>query len=180
MFRLAIDDDLELRLFEERHGDELYALVERNRAHLREWMFWADQSREDVSEFIKSALRNFASGESVQSGIWYQGRMAGGIGLQMLARMFGKMEMGYWISEDLQGKGLVTRSCRALLGFAFDELKLNRVEIHVAIGNDRSTAIPERMGFTREGVLRGMGWRAGKHVDLIIYGMLASDWAKPG
>lgn len=176
MFKLTIDDDLELRLHEERHGDELYALIERNRAHLLEWMVWADEGREDVANFVKSALQDFATGESYQVGIWYQGKMAGSIGLQARNRMFNKMEMGYWISEDLQGNGLVTRSCRALLDFAFDEIKLNRLEIHVAVGNDRSAAIPERLGFTQEGVLRGMGWRAGKHVDLIIYGMLASEW----
>jgi ribosomal-protein-serine acetyltransferase len=78
--------------------------------------------------------------------------------------------------EELQGKGIVTRSCLTMMGFAFDELKLNRVEIHVAVGNDRSSAIPERLGFTREGILRKMGWHAGEHVDLVVYGMLAEEW----
>jgi ribosomal-protein-serine acetyltransferase len=140
-------------------------------------MAWADQGREENSEFVKRALHDVATGEAYEAGIWYQERLVGSIGLHARDSIFRKMEMGYWISEELQGKGIVTRSSLTMMGFAFDELKLNRVEIHVAVGNDRSSAIPERLGFTREGTLRKMGWHAaGEHADLVVYGMLAEEW----
>lgn len=176
MFRFVVGDEIELRLHEERHLDELYTLVERNRTYLKEWLPWADQGREDVSDFVKKALQDFATGEAYQIGIWYRDRLAGSMGLDAHNRMFCKMEIGYWISEELQGKGIVTRACWAMVSFAFAELKLNRVEIHVAVGNDRSCSIPERLGFTKEATLRKMGWHAGEHVDLVVYGMLAGEW----
>jgi ribosomal-protein-serine acetyltransferase len=176
MVRLVVGDEIAIRLHEQSNVEELYALIERNRSYLKEWMPWADQGSEESSEFVKRALQDFATGEACEAGIWYQERLVGSIGLHARNSMFRKMEMGYWISEESQGKGIVTRSCLTMMGFAFDELKLNRVEIQVAVGNDRSSAIPERLGFTREGTLRKMGWHAGEHVDLVVYGMLAEEW----
>lgn len=63
LFKLKIDDDLELRLLEERHAEELFALTDQNRAYLREWLPWLDNNRSlsDTKEFIKNALKQFAN-----------------------------------------------------------------------------------------------------------------------
>ncbi len=70
----------------------------------------------------------------------------------------------------------MTRACRALVDYAFAKLQLNRVEIRCATGNLRSQAIPERLGFTREGTLREGEWLYDHFVDLIVYSMLAREW----
>ena len=62
--------------------------------------------------------------------------------------------IGYWLAEDRQGRGTMTEAVRALTTHAFDVWRLNRVEIRVAVGNVRSAAVPRRLGFTEEGVLR--------------------------
>jgi ribosomal-protein-serine acetyltransferase len=100
MFRLVVGDDIEIRLHEESIVEELYALIERNRSYLKEWMAWADQGREESSEFVKRALQDVATGEAYEAGIWYQKRLVGSIGLHAHDSMFRKMEMGYWISEE--------------------------------------------------------------------------------
>ena len=178
VFRLSIGDNIELRLLEERHTDELFAVVDKNRAYLREWLPWLDatQTVEDERAFIRACLEKFAAGEGLATGIWYRGRMVGGIGLNAISQTDRRAAVGYWVSEELQGLGLVTRSCRALLSYAFDELKLNRVEIFVAPGNTRSHAIPQRLGFIREGTVRQMAWHYDHFLDLVLYGMLASEW----
>jgi ribosomal-protein-serine acetyltransferase len=61
--------------------------------------------------------------------------------------------------------------------YAFDQYHLNKVEILCATGNTRSRAIPERLGFTQEGIIR-QGERFHDHYnDLVVYGMLASEWS---
>ena len=178
MFRVPIGDDAELRLLEERHAEELFALVDRNRAYLREWLPWLDATKtlEDERAFIRACLETFAAGEGLAIGIWYLGTMAGGIGLNAISHTDRRAAIGYWVAEELQGRGLATRACRALLSYAFDERRLNRVEIFVAPGNTRSHAIPQRLGFTREGTVRQMAWHYDRFLDLVLYSMLADEW----
>ena len=80
--------------------------------------------------------------------------------------------LGYWLDASHQGKGIMTASCRAMINHAFKELDLHRVVIRCATENHRSRAIPERLGFTLEGVARQSEWLYDHFVDLAVYGML--------
>jgi ribosomal-protein-serine acetyltransferase len=80
-----------------------------------------------------------------------------------------RAEIGYWLGREFQGHGMVTDACRAVTRHALVELGLNRVEIRCATGNAKSKAIPLRLGFTLEGVLR--------QAELEVYSMLRSDFA---
>lgn len=177
---IRIDEDTELRIYEERHAQEVAELVDRNREYLRQWLPWVDSSRtvEDGRAFVKSSLLQFANNEGFQTGIWYQGRLAGGIGYHPINWASRKVEIGYWIGESFQGKGLVTKACRTLITYAFEELGLNKVEIRCATENIRSCAIPKRLGFTQEGILRDAEWLYDHFVDLVVYGMLAREWQR--
>ncbi len=86
------------------------------------------------------------------------------------------MEIGYWIASGFQGRGIVTDACRAVIDHAFEEWKLNRVEIHCATGNEKSCAIPKRLGFQLEGTEREAQLINGRYLDIEIYAMLARDW----
>ena len=180
ILNMRIDDDIELRLPEESHAQELFALIDANRAYLREWLPWVDHERsvEDTRAFIRGALQQSANNEGFQMGIWYKRQLAGVIGYHALDWADRKVEIGYWLAESFQGKGLMTKACRALVGYAFDELKLHRVEIHCATNNKRSCAIPERLGFQREGVMRDAEWLYDHFVDLVVYSMLEDEWQK--
>jgi ribosomal-protein-serine acetyltransferase len=90
------------------------------------------------------------------------------------------VSIGYWLAAPWQGKGIMTTACAALIDHAFKELKLHRVEIRCATGNARSRAIPERLGFVKEGVIRQGEWVNDRFLDLAVYGMLATDWAARG
>ncbi len=177
-FCMRIDNETELRLHEPRFAEEYYQLIDRNRQHLREWMPWLDdeQSVDDLRVFMKGTLLQFANNEGVQTGIWYQGQIVGALGIHGLDWIDRKGEIGYWLSADQQGKGLVTKACKTLIDFVFDEYNLNKVEIHCATGNHRSRAIPERLGFTQEGIKRQDQWLYDHYVDMVLYGILASDW----
>ena len=84
--------------------------------------------------------------------------------------------IGYWIEQRYQGKGIMTRCCESMLDYLFDELGLHRVTIQCGVANTRSCAIPERLGFTREGLIREGEWVNDHWLDLLTWGMLEQDW----
>ena len=178
MFSHRIEDGLELRPVEERHAEELTALVRRDLAHLRRWMPWATErySVEDAREFIRRNLRRCAEDQGFATLIFFHGRLAGSIGYNNIDWANRKADIGYWLAADLQGRGIITKSCRVLITYAFKELKLNRVEIYCAVENLRSRRIPERLGFTLEGTHRQAEWVHDHFKDLVSYSMLAGEW----
>ena len=178
MFVHKLSETTELRLLEERHAQELSDLTERNQEHLRAWLPWVDSSRtvEDRKNFIRGALKQFAQNKGFVAGIWREGRLAGVIGYDPIDWENHSTEVGYWLGEEYQGQGLATIACRALVEHAFGELGLNRVSIACATENKKSCAIPERLGFRREGVQRQAEWLYDHFVDHVIYAALASEW----
>jgi ribosomal-protein-serine acetyltransferase len=180
VFSHKLTEDTQLRLLEERHAQELTALTDQNREHLRAWLPWVDANRtlEDRKNFIRSALKQFAQNKGLVAGIWYEGRLAGVIGYNALDWENRTVEVGYWLGEEHQGKGLVSAACRALVDHAFGELGLNRVVISCATENKKSCAIPERLGFRREGVQRQAEWLYDHFVDHVVYAIVASEWQR--
>ncbi len=182
MFTCRIDDSLELRPLEPAHADDLYAVVEANRAYLRRWMGWVDKTKsvDDIRDFIRRSLEQHARDDGFVAGVWHEGRIVGTIGMLYLRTEPRRTEIGYWLAEPLQGKGIITRGCRRLLDHLFGEPRLNRVEIRCATENHRSRAIAQRLGFKEEGVLRQMQVIDGQFVDPAVYGMLAGEWPGAG
>ena len=180
MTRLRVDDELEIVPWRPEHAEAMFAAVQRNRAHLRQWLPWLDHVKavDDERAFITRANEQAAADNGFHAGIWRDGTVVGGIGFHYVDRTNRKTEMGYWLDEREQGKGVVTRCCRAAVGFAFGEWKLHRVVIFCATGNTRSRAVPERLGFTLEGVYREAEWLYDHFVDLAAYAMLAREWER--
>lgn len=178
MFSHRIDADAELCLIEPRHVEQLNALIEENRAHIKEWSAWLkdDRTIENARAFIERNLKQFAGNEGFNVAVWYGGEMAGQIGYNYIDWVNRKTEIGYWLGARFQGKGLITKSCRVLISHAFGALKLNRVEMHCAVGNHRSRKIPERLGFRQEGTLLQAQWMHDHFNDLVVYAMLAGEW----
>jgi|SRR5271165_5262460 len=180
MFEKQIRDGVFLRLLEERHAPEVFAAVDRERAYLRQWLPWVDLTTEVgfTANFIRISLEQFARGEGMAAGIWVDGEFAGGIGTHKVDAVNRKVEIGYWIASGFQGRGIVTAGCRALIEHAFDQRKMNRVEIHCATGNEKSSAIPKRLGFQFEGVLREAQLVNGSYLDIRVYSMLRREWKR--
>jgi len=173
-----IDEETLLRLPEERHLEEAYAVVMQNLEHLKAWSNWArdDFSIEDARSFVTTNLQNFAERKGFALHIVYRGKMVGNVGYNTIDWANKRTEIGYWLSAAAQGKGLMTRACRALVSHAFDEFELNRVEINCAVENRRSRRIPEKLGFKEEGILREAEWLHDHFHDLVAYSLLASEW----
>jgi ribosomal-protein-serine acetyltransferase len=178
MFAHQIGNDLELRLLQIQYAETLYRLVDNNRAYLREWLPWVDStlSAEDNKVFIRSAKEQYVNNNGFHVAIFYQSEIVGCIGLHSIDWNNKKTSIGYWLADQYQGNGIMTRSCRAIVNYLFNEVKLNRVEIRAAEFNLKSRSIPERLGFVQEGIARQEEWINDHYVDHVIYGMLAKDW----
>lgn len=179
MFEKRIDDEVSLVLLEEHHAAELFAMIDANRAYLRRWLPWLDANTAPghTAAFIRASLRQLGERDGMACGISVRGRLAGVIGLHRIDWPNRRTSLGYWIAEADEGKGYVTRAAAEVLEYVFEELGLNHVEIACAPGNTRSCAIPERLGFVREGVLRQREWLYDRFVDHVVYGLTAAEWS---
>jgi len=180
MWKLDIDQDTQLKLLKQEDAELLFALVDSCRPYLRQWLPWIDatQTVDNSRQFIELGLQKFAANNGLEAGIWHKEQLAGVIGLHYIDRTNKKTSIGYWLAEPFQGYGLMTRACRALISYVFEQLQLNRVEIRVAVDNRKSRAIPERLGFVNEGVVREVEWLYDHFVDHVVYGMLAKEWSR--
>ena len=120
-------------------------------------------------------MLQFVNGEGYHLGIWYQGTLVGILDYRLNWRSR-NVELGYWLDASLQGKGIVTRACRTMVQHAFEEHKLHKIVISCAINNPRSRSVAERLGFLQEGILRQVGRLHDRYVDVVFYGLLASEW----
>src|SRR5262245_51559416 len=102
MFNCRLDSSLEMRLWEEHHADELFAVVDANRDHLARWLPWPETTRhpDDTRAFIRRALDQFAHHNGFHTGIWFEDRIVGGIGLHQINWPSRKTEIGYWLAES--------------------------------------------------------------------------------
>src|SRR5918997_1038909 len=175
MFTHRIDEEAELRLLLERDAEEYYAMCDRN----RERFYWMKEgySLADARAFIRRDLsENFAANNGFQAGIFVGGRLAGVIRYNDIHWKTRATSLGYRLDSAFEGRGLVLKTCRVFLDYAFDVLKLNRVEIRCHTENRRSCAVAERLGFRREGVLRQAERVRERLADLAVYGLLVDEW----
>ena len=94
-------------------------------------------------------------------------------GFHAVNRQHRSTSIGYWLDEREQGKGIMTRAVRALVDHALGPWGLHRVEIRAAPENLRSRAIPERLGFEQEGVLKEAERVGDRYLDSVVYGIVA-------
>ena len=156
----------------------VFATVQENRAYLRRWLPWVDETRSvsDTLRFIEESQRRRVEGSALVYGCWRDLEFCGVTGLHDIDRANGNAQIGYWLKEAEQGKGWMTQCCVSLMGIAFEILDLERIEIRCAVGNEKSSAIPLRLGFSPEGKLRHGQRLGGEFLDLRVYSLLVSEY----
>ncbi|WP_318778690.1 GNAT family protein [Meiothermus sp.] len=178
MLSHVLDEHAELRLLQLHHAEALFTLTDANRKHLRRWLGWVDDTTSpyDTLDFIRGALEGFARGEQLPLTVWYRKKLAGTLTLFDIKPRHRTAEIGYWLGTAFEGRGLITRGVEALINHAFFEMGLNRLKIRASTQNHKSRAIPERLGFTLEGILRQEIWVGDRPQDLALYALLKQDW----
>ncbi|KIC02367.1 hypothetical protein OA88_09150 [Flavobacterium sp. JRM] len=177
MMTITIDQNLKLELIHENHAQPIFDLVDANRTHLREWLPFVDrmQTIEFAENFVKGTMQRNKDGNEYAFVIVDNGKVIGRIGVYKIDGQNKIGEIGYWLAENLQGKGIITKSCKAIINFGFSGLQLNRIEIKCGTENFKSKTIPEKLNFTKEGIIRQGELLYDKFIDLNLYSLLKSD-----
>lgn len=178
MFTRQLDAFTQLRLLTESDAEALFALTDRNRGFLRRSVPWVDnvKTKDDSARFIRESVDLCLKQRGLQAGIWHNGGLCGVTGLIKIDGKNRKGAMGYWLSEQRQGLGLMTRACKTILEFGFHDLGLNRVSIRCPSKNPRARKLAERLGFKVEGELKEAEWFYDHFEDNVLYGLLAGDF----
>ena len=104
------------------------------------------------------------------------GTLMGAIGLAGIDARHRHAEIGYWLGRPFWNLGLATEAVRAVVEFAFETLDLERVFANHFVRNPASGRVLEKVGMTREGLLRAHVRQWGRPEDLIVSGILRSEW----
>lgn len=133
---------------------------------------------EQAMQFIGFARQTYVAKEEFHLGIHLgTGSIIGLCALANIDRQNRKAELGYFIGSKHQGMGYGSEAIRLILGFGFKRLELNRVYARVLVGNDRSAALLDSLGFRNEGVARQDVFHLGRYLDDFTFSILKNDYS---
>lgn len=170
----------QLHLCKHRHdlAEAMFARVDQDRNRLRRFLPWVDSTKtiDDEKNYIAMTLQKWDLCELFDYGMYLKdsGLYIGNIGVHSIAWQHYRCEIGYWITGDFEGKGLISEAVQGLVGACFAH-GFKRVEIRCAPGNQRSAAVPLRCGFQYEGHLRQNVCESGVMRDTLVFARLAAE-----
>ena len=172
---LQVNDDIILREIRLEDVETIFETIDRERSYLKKWLPFVVNTR-DSSHTLKYVEGYLKYGRlDLTCTVNYKNRFVGIIGFKGTDLDNKRTEIGYWLSETFQHKGIITLSCNAMIQYAFNEMNLNRVQLKAAKGNLKSQHVAERIGFTFEGIERDGELHSLGFVDLIVYSLLKAD-----
>jgi RimJ/RimL family protein N-acetyltransferase len=149
---------LVVRCWDPRDAPLAKEAVDSSLEHLRPWMPWAEHEPQPLDQKVE-LLRTFRGGFDLGQDFVYgilaadESQALGGTGLHTRVGE-DAFEIGYWIRASRVGEGLATEVAAALTRVAFEVCGVDRVEIRVDPENERSLAVPRRLGYAEEATLR--------------------------
>jgi RimJ/RimL family protein N-acetyltransferase len=137
----------------------------------------AGQTPKATREWMQRGMAGLASGSDLALviSVAETGEPIGTTGLHEINRATERAAAGYVLARESRGKGHGRRALRLLSAFAFDELRLARIEVTIEAENAASRATAEAVGFREEGTLRSYMRIAGERRDMLMYGLLPRD-----
>ena len=173
-----VDGELSLVPRHPSDADEIFAIVAHHRTSLGEWLTWIDATRTpaDARRYAQFAQVQFESRVAFDYAVRRGGTIAGAIGIHGIDWAHRSAQMGYWISPEETGKGIVTRAAAALTTHAFARLDIHRLEIRCVVQNHKSRAVAERLGYAHEGTLHEAYLLHGRFRDISLYATTEERW----
>ncbi|MFF3858868.1 GNAT family N-acetyltransferase [Streptomyces sp. NPDC002209] len=178
MFSIDLADDAQLFPLEVWHAEEFLAHMDRGREFIGEHIVLADYvtDLDSARGFLSTYAQKTAADGGRIYGIRVGGTLVGGVLFRIFDAESGNCEVGCWLEPTAAGRGLVTKACRVLIDWAFHERGMHRAEWHASSANKKSLAVAERLGMTREGVLREAYPYRGVRQNTEIWAVLAHEW----
>ena len=162
----------------------LYEAVRESIDEVAPWLPWChqDYALEESRGWIETRAEAWAQGTEYDFVMIdpARGRLLGGCGINALNRANRFANLGYWVRTGRTRRGLATAAARCVAAFGFRELGLIRIEIVVATANTASQRVAEKLGATREGVLRNRILVRDQMHDAVMFSLIPSDIHRAG
>ena len=173
MYKQPVDDEIALCLPDRRYSPALWQIVQVDFEYLSEWLEWPRlvKSESDLDKFIESSLAKIATGSAMANIIEYKGEVAGVAGFNSIENDLKRVEIGYWLASRFQRQGIMTRVCKHLIDYAFNELLIDKVHISVAEDNAPSRQLCKRLGMYEEGRITNEERVGDRILNHVIYGL---------
>lgn len=176
-------EHLTLRPYQEGDENDFMRLLQESTAYLNP-AFAGRLARVRVLEDARTQVRQLRTEwdnrRTFDFGVWQKegNSYIGNIALKNLDRTIPKAELGLYFTEWPNNKQLAQEALQAVLQFAFDSLKMNKVYMRCTNANESYGALAERNGFLKEGVLRNdyRGADSDELLDLSYYGLTREDY----
>jgi len=170
-----------LRRFTRRDVGSVTEAVQNSLSDLNEWLPWAHPGyrKEDAVTYIKDSGEAWKEGRAYDFAIRRKGdarRHLGNISIWPVSRLTRTGEIGYWIRSDATAQGLATEATAALVRVGFDDLGYHKITLRIAVGNRPSERVAEKLGFSREGVLREELLIRGQWIDHTLFSLLEREY----
>ena len=167
-------EDVELRTVEREDLD--FLREHRNDPDVRRWLPRVHpQNRVQVEEMFEERISG-GDGVTLLVTPADDDERLGCVSLFDVSPESGRATLAAWLAPDAQGQGYGAAATELLVGYGFDERRLDRLEAGALATNDASRALLESVGFVEEGRLRNHYFVDGEHVDRVVYGLLREEW----
>lgn len=175
--KIVINDEITLKRFAHDIDDVKFKAIQSNRDHLLPWLPWVNNIYfpTQVRLFTENQIKEFNHGRIFGYNIFFNNVFVGSIVIYDVSERNHNCKLGYWLDQNHTGKGIITRSANVLIKYAFTNLEMHRIEIRTAPGNKASAMLAERLGFTKEAVLRDEQYLVKKYYDSIVYAKIKSE-----
>jgi ribosomal-protein-serine acetyltransferase len=174
------DDVVRLRPFQPEDAVQVYEAVRESLTELKPWMSWAHDaySQQDAEDFIKIVRARWEEGSLFAFAITdaKTGEILGGCSLSHKHPVYHYCNLGYWVRTIRHGAGIAGRSAKLAAHYGFEHRWIIRAEIVVAVGNEKSVRVAEKIGAHYEGRLLNR-MVVGKAVyDAHMYSLIPQDF----
>ena len=179
-FAKLTDDVVTLRPYEFGEERELHAAIQESLPELSPWMSWATEGYtvNVARDFIAITRAEWSRGTMYSFAIvdTETGEFLGGCGLSHFHPIYKFCNLGYWVRTPKPGKGIAVRAAKLVARFAFERASAIRAEIVVAVGNDASKRVAEKVGAHYEGVLLNRMTVREDIYDAHMFSLLPADF----
>jgi ribosomal-protein-serine acetyltransferase len=174
------DESFVIRQYRSDDVEDLYAAARESTEQIYPWMEWCHPrfSRQDSKAWVLSREKDWKTGAEYSFVIAdaFTKAFLGSCGINGVNRSHKFANLGYWVRTSATGRGAATAATKLLAKFGFQELKLNRIEIVISVGNRPSERVAEKVGATKEGILRRRLVIGNKTHDATMYSLIREDF----
>ena len=154
--QLIVGEDIVLKHVQLADAEAIFTAIDSERDYLGKWLPFVEytQTLADSELYVDAVLSELERDDNYVFVVLYKKEFAGLIGFKGTDNTNRRTEIGYWLKERFQKRGIITQSLLRLLEFAFTEMDMHRIQIRCAVGNIPSKNISKRLGFVLEGIER--------------------------